>query len=83
MSDKKMFKRKLTDDELAGLEWNIEGICKSPDLHAQLMQMVDEVDPLPFHVPLDYPKQIFLSTPRRTSWMRFWARRNRKGNAHE
>lgn len=61
-----MFKRKLTDEELNGLEWNIEGICKSPSLHAQLMAMVDRAFPLPD------------DTPRRKNWLRFWGRRNRK-----
>jgi hypothetical protein len=35
----KTFKRKLTDEELSGLEWNLEGILKSPVLAPQLANM--------------------------------------------
>lgn len=46
MTDRKIFKRKLTPDELNALEWNMEGIRQSPGLHAQFMQMCADSPPI-------------------------------------
>jgi hypothetical protein len=58
-----VFKRKLTSDELNSLEWNIEGLCRNPETHVQLMEILMR--------PSDQP---FISTPRRQNWLRAWRR---------
>lgn len=70
-----MFKRKLTPDEINALEWNIEGLCKNPDTHAQLMAIVESELPMLAQIPLK--KEPFPHPPVRVKWRRIY--RNRLG----